>query len=110
MSNFNANLKLFRQMSEPLPPDKCNENLTAFSREVAELRVKYHLQNLICLATVAIDYGENGEGCAMVSCGMFGDAESWERMLAFQLGIEQAEHRQRINTAIMGKKAMQDKP
>jgi len=85
--------KTYREMSIPFASNeeasKANE---AFKDELATLRKKYRMRDLVVVAQFSYESSE-GE-CDAVSLNSFGHAGNVESLLAYALGVTQTERQQ----------------
>lgn len=94
----------YRTMSIPFNgADEANAALTAFFKDLIEIRKKHHIRDVHVVTTTAVKYDDGKEGDAMWSAHL-GSSLNAEPMLAFALGQEQAERREQINKLLAGKK------
>lgn len=93
---FKPDPERYRKASEPhASPEAAVEALNAFVDEVAELRVKYRVTNLLLVYTAGMINVDGTEQHAMGSGG-FGNQAAWEGMAAFAYGKEKTLREQRI--------------
>jgi hypothetical protein len=104
MTEANRNEAKYRELSVPKEtPEKANEDINAFFKELGELREKYALPECLCVLGVNVDYGEGKEGTA-ITWMSYGDNMKAEGLAAYAYGQAQAEHREIMNRLLRGKK------
>ena len=86
----------YRLLSEPFKSaDIANDALTAFYEELAALREKHHVADLLVVTQVRVMLRPNEPGTAL-SSGYMGDSANAEILAAFGLGEETVRRRARI--------------
>jgi hypothetical protein len=94
----------YRKLSAPFDgPDEANAAVKAFFEEIESARKRHKITDVAVAIAINVRY-ENGEGIAMTHAA-FGDCFKTESLLAYALGVEQAEGRQRLATLLKGKRA-----
>jgi hypothetical protein len=94
----------YRKNSVPFDgPDAANDAVKAFYTEVEAARNRHRIADVAVAIALNVKY-ENGEGIAMTHAA-FGDCFKTESLLAYALGVEQADGRQRLATLLKGKRA-----
>ncbi len=94
----------YRRLSEPKEsPEKANDDINAFLKELSDLREKYGLPDVLCVISVNVNYEGKGEGRAM-TWGNFGDSQRVEALAAYAYGQASAQQREFMNLLLKGKK------
>lgn len=94
----------YRNLSAPFDgPDEANKAVQAFYTEIESARKRHRIADVAVAVALNVRYESGQEGMAMTH-GAFGDSFKAESLLAYALGVEQAEHRQRIATLLKGKR------
>lgn len=96
-----GNPELYRRLSEPWPtPEDANAALREFDAEVAKLREKFRIPNLIAVCEINALRTEDGrEGTAMIVL-RWGNASEHEALVARALGLVQADRQWQIAQAL----------
>ena len=90
------NPAMYRELSRPFETiEDANEALTAFEKDLYELRVKHRIPDLLFVMRVSVLY-EDGEEGAPVAVGMFGDENQMESLAGVAYGRANAERQERI--------------
>ncbi len=82
-------------------PDQANSDIREFFKELRELREKYRLPDVLCIVSCFVRY--ESEVGHVTTFNHNGNELETEPMLAYALGMVQAERRARINKALAGK-------
>lgn len=77
------------------------EAVKAFFAEVGELRIKYHIKDLLLVWGVVAAEADGNETSSMGVSG-FGNQSLWEAMAAFAYGSQKAENAARIRQLLQG--------
>lgn len=94
----------YRRLSEPKEsPEKANEDINAFLKELKELREKHGLPDVLCVISVNVNYEGKGEGRAMTWAN-FGDSMRVEALAAYAYGQAGEQQREFMNLLLKGKK------
>lgn len=95
----------YRKMSVPFDgPDAANDAVRAFYAEVEAARNRHRIADVAVAIALNVKYESGQEGIAMTHAA-FGDCFKTESLLAYALGVEQADGRQRLATLLKGKRA-----
>ena len=102
MSEFVPNAQRYQEASEPhKSKEAADEAIKAFFKELGELRLKYHIKDLLTIYGVSILDTDCSESVAM-GCNGFGNQTLWLAMAAFGYGQEKAAHQQLIAKLLAG--------
>lgn len=102
LDGFVPDAKRYREASEPhASADAADEAVKAFFDEVAELRTKHHIKDLLMIWGVAY-MAPGEEEVASMGLSGFGNRALWESMAAYAYGTEKAVREQRIGL-LLGK-------
>ena len=94
--DFEPNPKRYREAAEPhASPEAADEATRAFFDAVGELRLKYHIRDLLMIWGVGVVETDGNEHVAMGISG-FGHQSLWESMAAFAYGKEKEAREARI--------------
>jgi hypothetical protein len=103
MSEFVANPELYRKLDQPFETMQlANAELDEFLRGLRELRERHKIPDVYCAIRIRVK-ADNGAETAAYSGGGIGNRLEWEGMLAYCLGMEQADRQQRIGELLTGK-------
>ena len=102
MTKSVQNPELYRKLSEPFDSlAVANEALNSLMDDMRVLREKHHIPDLYWVVRITAKNPDESETGAYSNGGM-GNVLEWEAMLAYALGVEQAERQQRIGTLVTG--------
>lgn len=91
--------KLYRELSEPFEsPDEANAAIEAFIKDLAEIRKKHGLRDVLCVISSACTYPD-GEEADFIMSYQLGDEAKGVLLAAWIYGEAQAEHREMVNKA-----------
>jgi hypothetical protein len=92
----------YRKLSEPFNgPEEANEAIRKFFEEIAEARKRHRIPDVAVALAANVRY-ESGEGTAMTYAA-YGDVFKAESLLAYAMGAEAADRRERIAKLLKGK-------
>lgn len=93
---FEPNPARYRKAAEPhASPEAASEAVEAFFDEVAELRVKYKIRDLLMVYGLCFTERDGSKTTSLGVSG-FGNQTLWESMAAFAYGREKAARETRI--------------
>jgi hypothetical protein len=94
----------YRKMSEPFNGlDEANNAISAFFEEIGESRKRHRIPDVVVALSVNVRYEEGGREGAPITYATYGDAHKTESLLAYALGSEANERRERIAKLLKGK-------
>lgn len=99
-----ANPKLYRELQQPFTSqDEAQKASSAFQDELAELRKKHRMRDLLVVAMFSYGFGDGEVGeSESIICSSFGDPVQAETMAAYALGTIQSERQHRIGQLLKG--------
>lgn len=100
---FEPNWKRYRKASEPhASMDAAEKAMQAFFDEVAELRVKHQIRDVLLICNVCLIEKDDTETVASGTIG-FGTQSLFESMAACAYGTEKARNEERIRRLLSSK-------
>ena len=98
--------ELYRELSEPFKStDDCNEALVGFTKELRDIRAKYHIRELLVVMKGSA-ITESGEEGGLMVMGHHGNAVEEEGMAAWAFGQAQARRQQRMSDLVAEAKSI----
>lgn len=96
---------IYRKLCVPKDTaEQANQDLNEFFMELAALREKYGLPDVLCVVAVNVNYGDGQEGEAVTYMN-YGQRAKVESLAAYAYGRAQAESRAIINQLFKGNTA-----
>jgi len=93
----------YYKLSEPFEnSEQCNEMLEGFYNEIAELRKKYRIRDLLIVTNGSVRY-DDGKIGEFLNHSSFGSEIKQEILAAYAYGQTQSEHRELINKLLATK-------